>query len=178
MFFMIKFSGKSWWYINSNNTCITDLGFSFWHNRRDQTSIGGYCYTHINTVIPANVKSCCIWCCLITPKGINGHWTPIPWQLLTSMQNLVFRWWDSFISILLPSNRGCQKLVYRLIVMFLSTEIFSKRRKIYAWNWRETRVDHCQTQILTPISWYNYQRGANAVNLVFNKNSYVVDRQI
>ena len=28
---------------------------------------------------------------------------------------------------------GLKKLVYRLIVMFLSTEIFSKRRKIYAW---------------------------------------------
>ena len=28
---------------------------------------------------------------------------------------------------------GLNKLVYRLIVMFLSTEIFSKRRKIYAW---------------------------------------------
>ena len=27
-----------------------------------------------------------------------------------------------------------KKLVYRLIVMFLSTEIFSKRRKIYTWN--------------------------------------------
>ena len=26
-----------------------------------------------------------------------------------------------------------EKIVYRLIVMFLSTEIFSKRRKIYAW---------------------------------------------
>ncbi len=25
-------------------------------------------------------------------------------------------------------------MVYRLIVMFLSTEIFSKRRKIYAWS--------------------------------------------
>ena len=29
--------------------------------------------------------------------------------------------------------KGHEKLVYRLIVMFLSTEIFSKRRKIYAW---------------------------------------------
>ena len=28
---------------------------------------------------------------------------------------------------------GLEKLFYRLIVMFLSTEIFSKRRKIYAW---------------------------------------------
>ena len=28
---------------------------------------------------------------------------------------------------------GIEKIVYRLIVMFLSTEIFSKRRKIYAW---------------------------------------------
>lgn len=28
---------------------------------------------------------------------------------------------------------GLEKYVYRLIVMFLSTEIFSKRRKIYAW---------------------------------------------
>ena len=66
-------------------------------------------------------------------------------------------WWRSWVLIipdgvahsclifsfvfLLPSMRGCQKLVYRLIVMFLSTEIFSKRRKIYAWNWRETRVN-------------------------------------
>ena len=28
---------------------------------------------------------------------------------------------------------GLEKLVYRLIVLFLPTEIFSKRRKIYAW---------------------------------------------
>ena len=33
--------------------------------------------------------------------------------------------------ILLPSVWGCEKFVYSLIVMFLSTEIFSKRRKIY-----------------------------------------------
>ena len=32
-----------------------------------------------------------------------------------------------------PTERGLDKLVYRLIVMFLSTEIFSKRRKIYTW---------------------------------------------
>ena len=32
-----------------------------------------------------------------------------------------------------PAKRGWEKLVYRLIVMFLSTEIFSKRRKIYTW---------------------------------------------
>ena len=31
------------------------------------------------------------------------------------------------------TKSGLKKLVYRLIVMFLSTEIFSKRRKIYAW---------------------------------------------
>ena len=30
-------------------------------------------------------------------------------------------------------RQGWDKLVYRLIVMFLSTEIFSKRRKIYSW---------------------------------------------
>ena len=35
---------------------------------------------------------------------------------------------------LLPWHKtGLEKLVYRLIVMFLSTEIFSKRRKIYTW---------------------------------------------
>ena len=34
---------------------------------------------------------------------------------------------------------GRKKLVYRLIRLFSSTEIFSKRRKIYAW-WRKTRV--------------------------------------
>ena len=34
----------------------------------------------------------------------------------------------------LPRQKsGLKKLDYRLIVMFLSTEIFSKRRKIYAW---------------------------------------------
>ena len=32
-----------------------------------------------------------------------------------------------------PTKAGLHKLVYRLIVLFLSTEIFSKRRKIYAW---------------------------------------------
>ena len=146
LFFMIMFSCKSWCYINVN---FTDLSFSFWHNRRDQTSIGGYGYTHINAVIPDNVKSCCIWCCLNTPKSINGHWTPIPCKLLTCISG------DGILSFqILPSMRGCQKLVYRLIVMFLSTEIFSKRRKIYAWNWRETRV-HLSWSILDPyIDYY------------------------
>ena len=39
----------------------------------------------------------------------------------------------SFISLLLHLMVKLQKFVYRLIVMFLSTEIFSKRRKIYSW---------------------------------------------
>ena len=39
-----------------------------------------------------------------------------------------------------PAERqGDEKLVYRLIQLFSSTEIFSKRRKIYAC-WRKTRV--------------------------------------
>ena len=38
------------------------------------------------------------------------------------------------------SRQGNKKLVYRLIRLFSSTEIFSKRRKIYAW-WRKTRVN-------------------------------------
>ena len=31
-------------------------------------------------------------------------------------------------------RQGDEKLVYRLILLFSSTEIFSKRRKIYTWN--------------------------------------------
>ena len=38
-----------------------------------------------------------------------------------------------FVSRLPRQKSGLKKLVYRLIVMFLSTEIFSKRRKIYEW---------------------------------------------
>ena len=37
------------------------------------------------------------------------------------------------------SRQGNEKLVYRLIELFSSTEIFSKRRKIYAC-WKKTRV--------------------------------------
>ena len=33
----------------------------------------------------------------------------------------------------LPHKMRLEKLVFRLIVMFLPTEIFSKRRKIYSW---------------------------------------------
>ena len=38
-----------------------------------------------------------------------------------------------FFHSLPPFFRTAPKIVYRLIVMFLSTEIFSKRRKICAW---------------------------------------------
>jgi len=38
-----------------------------------------------------------------------------------------------FYSDITPQKQGQEKLVYRLIIMFLSTEIFSKRRKIYSW---------------------------------------------
>ena len=37
------------------------------------------------------------------------------------------------------SRQGDKKLIYRLIRLFSSTEIFSKRRKICAW-WRKTRA--------------------------------------
>jgi len=41
---------------------------------------------------------------------------------------------DFFIIINFTSpKRSGNKFVYRLIVTFLSTEIFSKRRKIYTW---------------------------------------------
>ena len=39
-----------------------------------------------------------------------------------------------------PKGRGDEKLVQRLIQLFSSTEIFSKRRKVYAC-WRKTRVN-------------------------------------
>ena len=43
-----------------------------------------------------------------------------------------------------PATRqGDNKLVYRLIQLFSSTEIFSKRRKVYAC-WRKTRVTEVQ----------------------------------
>ena len=45
---------------------------------------------------------------------------------------------------------GRKKLVYRLIRLFSSTEIFSKRRKIYAW-WRKTRVT--SKLYLTEVCW-------------------------
>jgi len=36
----------------------------------------------------------------------------------------------SFIGLIYPAKQGGKNKSYRLIVMFLSTEIFSKRRKI------------------------------------------------
>ena len=43
--------------------------------------------------------------------------------------------------IMSPADgQGNEKLVYRLIRLFSSTEIFSKRRKIYAY-WRKSRVN-------------------------------------
>ena len=38
-------------------------------------------------------------------------------------------------------QQGLKNWSIGLIVMFLPTEIFSKRRKIYTWCWRETRVN-------------------------------------
>ena len=61
-----------------------------------------------------------------------------------------------YLSFLLPFNERFKKLVYRLI-MFLSTEIFSKRRKIYAWfegkaEFTLMRSPHtCDRTILTQI---------------------------
>jgi len=44
-----------------------------------------------------------------------------------------FIYYDLFLFQFYPARQGWEKLVYRLIIMFLSTEIFSKRRKIYSW---------------------------------------------
>ena len=56
-----------------------------------------------------------------------------------------------------PSGRqGYEKLIYRLIRSFSSTEIFSKRRKIYAW-WRKTRVNKKEWRryIYLPCSFFH-----------------------
>ena len=56
--------------------------------------------------------------------------------------------WEWIFVFELPRRKsGLKKFVYRLIVMFLSTEIFSKRRKIYAWLKRN------QSCLLLQVSW-------------------------
>ena len=56
--------------------------------------------------------------------------------------------------------QGDEKLVYRLIQLFSSTEIFSKRRKIYAC-WRKTRVN-CQREESDPCpTWCCKTCGTN-----------------
>ena len=54
-------------------------------------------------------------------------------QFSNSDKEPVLFWEWIFVLELPRPKSGLKKLVYRLIVMFLSTEIFSKRRKIYAW---------------------------------------------
>ena len=78
-----------------------------------------------------------------------------------------------------PAERqGDEKLVYRLIQLFSSTEIFSKRRKIYAC-WRKTRVN-CQTE--EPdlrLSWCCKTCGTNNRTSTFvsmRKNTYIPKR--
>ena len=53
-------------------------------------------------------------------------------------------WQISLIWFMVPHRSGLKKLVYRLIVMFLPTEIFSKRRKIYSWLKRTQSYLHCE----------------------------------
>ena len=53
--------------------------------------------------------------------------------------------WEFSLVLLAPCDQaGFQKLVYRLIVLFLPTEIFSKRRKIYAWNEEKPELPYSQ----------------------------------
>ena len=57
-------------------------------------------------------------------------------RLCLEMQATLVCFNNYFVS---PASRqGDEKLVYRLIQLFSSTEIFSKRRKICSW-WRKTR---------------------------------------
>ena len=69
------------------------------------------------------------WCCDVTSKR-RPQWYPIgcsrPYEGFIS--------WFQMLTLL----GRAWKIVYRLIILLLSTEIFSKRRKIYSM-WRETR---------------------------------------
>ena len=63
-----------------------------------------------------------------------------------------------------PAERqGNEKLVYRLIQLFSSTEIFSKRRKIYA-SWRKTRVNKLSVQ--SDIGWTLGDRTCGSINVI------------
>ena len=65
-----------------------------------------------------------LWCNIKAPTSVISN--SLSWWLIIGfkMWTLLGRAW---------------KIVYRLIILLLSTEIFSKRRKIYSL-WRETRV--------------------------------------
>ena len=65
-----------------------------------------------------------LWCNIKAPTSVISN--SLSWWLIIcfKMWTLLGRAW---------------KIVYRLIILLLSTEIFSKRRKIYSL-WRETRV--------------------------------------
>lgn len=61
-------------------------------------------------------------------KSLDGHWQK---ETRTSMN---VSNWNLYLIWKVPCiEAGSEKLVYRLFVLFLPTEIFSKRRKIYTW---------------------------------------------
>jgi len=77
------------------------------------------------------------------PLNVSGISRPFKDWLSTNVITLeiwCFTVPKFFLYVESPAKRqGDKKLVYRLIQMFSSTEIFSKRRKIYAC-WRKTRA--------------------------------------
>jgi len=94
-----------------------------------------------------------VWCCLYDPTFCHFSRTPAcDRQTDTDRRRPMAKKSDTYFvgSNISVEHRFCQdktllscfvtlrlqgreKLVYRLIIMFLSTEIFSKRRKIYSW---------------------------------------------
>ena len=66
----------------------------------------------------------------------NSQVIKILWILTVRKQQM-----RKFIGRLLHQDVKLKKYVYRLIIMFLPTEIFSKRRKIYSWMKRNQSVN-------------------------------------
>ena len=66
--------------------------------------------------------------------------------------------------------QGREKLVYRLIIMFLSTEIFSKRRKIYSWIEEKPEYSYQPRNDVYTVGTY-YKTVSSVVNSHADKSS-------
>ena len=72
-----------------------------------------------------------------------------------------------------PVFTGLEKMVYRLIVLFLSTEIFSKRRKIYAWMKRnQSAGQHVWAQYIaiSEMEWMGLKNHGDCLFIMLMQN--------